>query len=382
METRPLKTKVLFVITKSNFGGAQKYVYDLATSLPHETFEVAVALGGHGILKDKLLNAHIRTTSIPFLARDVNPFGDIKTFFELVRLFRTERPHVLHLNSSKVGIMGGLAARLAGIPCIIFTVHGWAFNENRSVASRLIIKTLSWVTVLLTHKTIAVSDALARDMNWIGTASKMQVIKNGIHTQEHHSRDEAREFLSNVSGNAFPKDAFIFGTIAELHPNKGLSYAIHAFARIASQNPNSFYVIVGDGQDEATLRTLIAEKKLTNRVFLLGFLEHAASYLKAFDCFVLPSLTEALGYVLLEAGNAELPVIASNVGGISEIIIDMKTGLLADSKNIDSLENMMQEMLTSATHGSELAQALHAKVRHEYDFSRMLSQTINLYLQK
>lgn len=379
MEAKPSKTKVLFVITKSNWGGAQKYVYDLATSLPSETFEVVIGLGGHGPLKDNLHKAHIRTITIPFLARDINLLGDMRSFFELVRIFRAEAPHVVHVNSSKAGIIGGLAARMSSVPHIIFTAHGWAFNEDRSTLSRLILKTLSWITVLLSHATIAVSRAIARDMRWIGAVSKIQVINNGIHSHTLHTRDEARAFLNTLTQTPIPHDAFIFGTIAELHPSKGLSYAIRAFRTIARENPHTYYAIIGGGQEERILQNLIAEEQLEGRVLLLGFLEDAASQLKAFDCFILPSTTEALGYVLLEAGQAKLPVIASNVGGIPEIIEDMKTGLLTESRNVTDLENAMKEILASPTHGIDLGQALSVKVAHEYSFSATLMQTTKIF---
>ncbi|PIR41028.1 MAG: glycosyltransferase family 1 protein, partial [Candidatus Yonathbacteria bacterium CG10_big_fil_rev_8_21_14_0_10_43_136] len=98
-----MKKKILFVITKSNFGGAQKYVFDLATGLPKDQFDVAVALGGSGILIQKLQAENIRVLPIFSLARDVNPLSDITTFFELWRMFRKEKPDVAHLNSAKAG---------------------------------------------------------------------------------------------------------------------------------------------------------------------------------------------------------------------------------------------------------------------------------------
>ena len=125
--------KILFVITKSNWGGAQKYVYDLANELhrPNAEFEVAVAFGQEGQLAGKLREAGITTHPIRSLQRDVSVIADIKSFFELLRLFKTQKPDIAHLNSSKVGGLGALAARVAGVPKIIFTVHGWPFWETR-----------------------------------------------------------------------------------------------------------------------------------------------------------------------------------------------------------------------------------------------------------
>ena len=382
MNNSSQKTRVLYVITKSNFGGAQKYVYDLATSLPKDSFDVAVALGGNGILIPKLEEAGVRVVPIPSLARDVNPLGDLKTFFNLIKIFRVERPHIVHLNSSKIGIMGGVAARLTRIPKIIFTAHGWAFNENRAWVSRLIIKFLSWVTILIAHTTIAVSDSIARDMRWVGARRKMVTIKNGIHKGDTLPQIQAREFLNTLSPAKIPAGAFVFGTIAELHPSKGLSFAVQAISLMSQENPNIHYVILGSGQDHATLAALIDDLGLTDRVHLLGFVDNASQYIKAFDCFILPSTTEALGLVLLEAGNAGIPVVATNIGGIPEVIEDQRTGILVPARNPKALALALFQILESTTTRVGLGNALHQRVLSSFSFEITLRKTIGLYNKK
>ena len=138
--------KILFVITKGNWGGAQKYVFDLATSLPKEKFNVSVACGEGEALPKKLVEAGIRVIPIPFLGRDINILNDCSVFFRLIKLFIAERPDVVHLNSSKIGGMGALAARMAFVPKIVFTAHGWTWNEDRSYLSKKIIVFISWLT--------------------------------------------------------------------------------------------------------------------------------------------------------------------------------------------------------------------------------------------
>ena len=152
------RKKILFVITKSNWGGAQRYVYDLATALPQDQFEVSVAFGQPGLLALKLKAASITVHPIYSLERNMSFIADMKSFFELRRLFHTEQPDVVHLNSSKAAGIGALAARLAGVPRIIFTAHGWPFWEQRNSVSRGLIYFFSWLTALLSHKIIVVSD--------------------------------------------------------------------------------------------------------------------------------------------------------------------------------------------------------------------------------
>lgn len=375
-----MRKKVLYVITKSNFGGAQKYVYDLATSLPKEHFDVIVALGGKGVLLEKLRTAGIRTISLPALMRDVNPFKDFLSFFSLWKLFRTERPDIIHVNSAKAGGLGALAARCAGVPTIVFTAHGWAFKEDRSALARFFVKLFSWFTVVLAHKTIAVGNAVRNDTNkWPLVRHKITTIRNGLSAPTFKARDEARTHLTNLANIEPYRDAFIIGTIAELHQNKGLTYAIHAFAQIAPSNPHVFYFIIGDGEEKEKLQILIKQHDLERQVYLLGFLPDAAQYLSAFDCFLLPSVKEGLPYVILESGLASLPVITTAIGGIPEIIDDTKTGLLVPSRDVDALARAIKWMIENPERRTDLGTALYKKVSHDFSLTKMSTETIALY---
>ncbi|PJC21739.1 MAG: hypothetical protein CO060_02765 [Candidatus Yonathbacteria bacterium CG_4_9_14_0_2_um_filter_43_16] len=375
-----MKKKILFVITKSNFGGAQKYVFDLATGLPKDQFDVAVALGGSGILIQKLQAENIRVLPIFSLARDVNPLSDITTFFELWRMFRKEKPDVAHLNSAKAGGVGAISAHLAGVQKIIFTAHGWAFNEERPTWQKLIIKFFSWVTVILSHETIAVSNAVRNNTaGWPFVVSKISVIKNGIKEPSFLLRNEARLHLFAKANIHVPENAFIVGTIAELHKSKGLTYAVEAFAKLVPENPNLYYFILGDGEEKERLETLVGLHNLQGRVFLLGFVDDASRYLKAFDIFLLPSMTEGLALVLLEAGLAGLPVVASRIGGIPEVIEDKNTGLLVPTRDSDAIALANQNLMTDRSLAKRFGEALRERVLAKFPLSRVLKDTISLY---
>jgi len=153
------RKKVLFLITKSNWGGAQRYVYDLATHLDQTKFEPVVALGGDGELVTLLDHAGVRVIRINSLTRDISLKKEKEFASELYKIIRIEKPDILHVNSSKAGGVGTALGRILRVPRIIFTAHGWAFNEERPWWQRMVIKFLHWVTVLLSHRTIAVSGA-------------------------------------------------------------------------------------------------------------------------------------------------------------------------------------------------------------------------------
>lgn len=380
MDNTTKKIKTLFVITKSNWGGAQKYVFDLATELQKDSFDAVVALGGEGILADKLRATGIRTITIPSLVRDVNPLKDFASFIDLYKILKKEAPDVVHLNSAKVSGLGVIAAHLASVPKIIFTAHGWAFNEERPYWQKALIRFFSWATVMLTHKTIAVSDAVKNDTkNWPLVSSKITVIKNGIKEPDFFTREMSRAKIFSMAGISPPDKAFIVGTIAELHKSKGLSYAIEAFSKIAPKNPDIYYFILGSGEEKGHLDGLVELHKLQGRVFLLGFVNDASRFLKAFDLFLLPSTTEGLALVLLEAGLAGLPVIASRVGGIPEIITDNETGLLVPPRTPTAITEAIQKFLNSPILCEELGGALLEKTRMDFQLERVIVETSFFY---
>lgn len=323
------KKKILFLITKSNWGGAQRYVYDLAAGLPADEFEVAVALGGNGPLAAKLESAGIRVIRIPSLQRDVSLIKEAAAFVEIANIIRLEQPDILHLNSSKAGILGAFLGRLLLVPKIIFTAHGWAFNEDRPDWQKLILKKIHWLTVLLAHETIAVSEELKRQMDWPGAQDKMRVIYNGRSITDLRSREEARTQLCERFPQLLPyQNDFWFMTIGELHPVKRHDAVIESIKKIIEAKPDTRHLIIGEGEEREALETQIEKLNLRENVFLLGNVEEASRYLKAADIFVLASRSEGMPYVLIEALIANVPVVATKVGGIPEVIEHESEGLL------------------------------------------------------
>lgn len=302
------KKKVTYVITKANWGGAQRYVYDLATALPRDQFDVSVAFGQPGKLAEDLQKSGIKTFPILSLQRDVSLGADIRSFFELRQLFKKEQPDVVHLNSSKAGGVGALAARLAGVPNIIFTSHGLAWDEDRNIFAKVAIYIATRITFLLSHKVITISkDNYDRARQCPLCRHKINLIYNGIQPMIFGSGEKIRA--------ALPAGATITGTIGELTKNKNQIALIEQ----ARNNPDMYVAIVGEGELRGMLEAKIKGCGLESRVKLFGFLP-AADVLKGFDEFALPSIKEGLPYVLLEAKQAGLAIVANRVGGVGEIL--------------------------------------------------------------
>lgn len=375
--------KILYLITKSNWGGAQRYVYDLATNLPQDSYEVVVALGGTGerkahtgVLEQKLHDHKIRTVHIRNFMRDMSPLRDVHAFFEVLALLRHERPDVMHANSSKAGGVGMVAGFLTGIPVRIFTVHGFAFHESRSLIAILLIRFASWCTLLFATRAICVSklDAdIAR--KWLLVGQKIRYVPIGIQAPDFLDRKTAQHALAPE----LPGHVTWLGTIAELHPNKGLVYAIQACALLRDRGMKFAYVIVGSGQEKESLQKLIHQHDLSQYVFLAGYQQDAAKYVQAFDIFLLPSIKEGLPYVALEAGVAGVPVVASAIPALQAIFAHEQTALLFSPKNPKECADALQTLLEDTKMREKLGKNLHDYIASGFALSAMIEKTVALY---
>jgi len=378
MENQKRK-KIIYIITKSNWGGAQKYVFMLAKQAQKRGLNVLVVLGGNGSWKNKLETEAIKVISLKSMGRDINIFDDFKSFLALMKIFLREKPDVVHLNSSKIGGLGSLAARICLVPKIIFTIHGWAFNENRDSLSKLIIKILYFITILFSTKTVAVSNQIKEQTKTIPLYKiifrKIFVIKNSVEKIDFIEEDTARDLIFQKIGFNNPDNKKIVGTICELHPIKGLEGLIKAFKKIDEAK----LIIVGSGELENDLKKQVSDLGLQNKVFLAGFIEDGAKYLKAFDIFILNSFSEAMALVILEAGQAELPVIATRVGGIPEIIEDKKTGLLIESGNEAAVSEAIDFFIRNESSASKMAFDLKNKIETEFNVEDFYLETFEIY---
>lgn len=377
------RKKVLFLITKSNLGGAQRYVYDLATALPSEQFDAVAIVGGEGELKEKLTQEGLKVYSLSSLKRNISITNDLRALFSIFNIIRKEKPDILHINSSKAGALGSLAGRLLGVPKIVFTAHGWAFNEDRPLWQKSILKAIHFFTILLSHVTIVVAEGTKKQMDWPFIQKKMTVVYLGRTITGMRYKDEARGILetkvTNTSARLIDHHAdFWIGTIAELHPIKRLNRAIDAVSALIKEFPTLRFIIIHDGELREQLQQQVKNLGLEEHVFFTGIIEDAARFLPAFDLFVLPSKSEAFPYVLIEAGQANLPVVATAVGGVPDIITDGQNGLLVAPDDTPALTNALRMILRDEELRLRLARAHYDKAQ-TFTLEKMTADTVSVY---
>lgn len=379
------RKKILYVITKSNWGGAQRYMYDLATNLPKDRFEIAVACGGNGLLAERLQEREIKTIGVPAFQRDVNFFKEFAAFFQLLKIFRQEEPDVIHLNSSKAGVLGSLAAFFYKLITYnlklktVFTVHGWPFNEDRGPLSKLFIFLASWFPTLFQDKIIVINKADLASAKKFISSDKISLIYNGISPIDFVPRDKARAFLTEKTGVEISTDILLVGIIAELTKNKGLEYLIGAADNLKTRDSKIKFIMIGAGENQSKLEHRITTLGLQNSVFLAGFIRDANQYLKAFDIFILPSVKEGLPYTIIEAMSAGLPIVATSVGGMPDLITDWGNGLLVPPKNPEALAQKIEVLLANRSLREQIGQKARQNIEEKFGLKKMLDETVNLY---
>jgi glycosyltransferase involved in cell wall biosynthesis len=352
------------LITLAEVGGAQSYVAALLPGLARD-FDVAVAAYGPGPLREAAAANGIRFIPLRHVRRPVSPWRDPLGLAELVRLLRRERPDILHASSSKAGVLGRLAALLAGVPIRIFTVHGWAFSAHSGAASRL----YHWADRLmrpLTTVTICVSDhSRARGLEaGTCTAEETAVIPNAVDLQPAPAarRDPDRPVLVAVGRLKAPKD---FLTL------------VRAVALLPADSVEA--LVVGEGPDRAGLEAEVRRLGIGERVHLVGERRDVPELLANADVFVLSSASEGMPVSVLEAMAAGLPVVGSRVGGVPELVVDGETGLLVEPGNAGELAAAIDRLLADPGLRVQLGEAGRERVQRHFALDPFRRAHVELY---
>lgn len=383
------KPTILFVITQGGpWGGAQKYVADLSEGIGDEFLPV-VAVGepnGSPDLQNRLKqNPEIDVIQLKRLQRDISPLHDLLAVFELRRLIKKIKPGIVHLNSTKAGIIGSLACFLLPASCflsVVYTVHGWIFHEPMSGIKRLLYRALERWTAKQKTTIIVLSREDETGGKHLGLPPhKLTVIPPGIDARkEMLSRHDARAKLRQTLERDIPMDAVWIGSIANHYSTKGLDVLLRALVDAGAPLRNVHTIIIGDGPERKKLEILRHDLHLADTVHFMGFLDDAPRYLPAFDLFVLPSRKEGLPYTLLEAKLHGIPIVATDVGGVSSVIKNKKTGTLVPKDNVLALSEALRQAVKNGADARRMADAGLADGSAEY-FSkkRMLEDTTALY---
>lgn len=371
------KLKILYVITKLELGGAQKQLLSLISNLDKESFEVFLFTARRGLLlEDALSISGLTLKKSRFLERAINPFKDLVALIEIHRFIKENNIDIVHTHSSKAGILGRLAARLAKVKIILHTVHGWSFNDYQPFFLRRIFVWLERKIASFTHRIIVVSESDKQNglNNRIGEEDKYILIRYGI---------DYSEFLKSVQPHAVRQGLgiengdFLVTTVSCFKPQKSPQDFVRLAFSVSKKVPNVKFLLIGDGALRRRIERLRDKFSLQNKIILSGWRRDIPQILSVSDIFILTSLWEGLPVSVLEAMAASCPVVATNTGGISEVVIDGKTGFLVSCRDIDNMSCKVVALLRDKDLRKEIA--FNARRNFEFRLEDSVRNTQNLY---
>lgn len=327
--------KILQCITLSEAGGAQQIVKALCEGFCEEN-NIILATAPNGELYNWAKSRGVRTYSLKDMGRSISPLNDIKTLIQLIRIISHEKPDIVHCHSWKAGVLGRIAAFLCGVKEIYFTVHGWSLLSYSNSAVKAVFILIEKLLALMTTKLICVCEEdrkLGIDLK-IAEEEKFNTVYNGISDIRNLGISDIREKYS------IPDNAILIGSVARLAQQKRCLETVHIMSGLMKERKDIYFIYVGDGPLYGQMDGLVKELGLSDRFILAGNQNNVPEYLKAIDVFLLLSNYEGLPVSILEAMSIGLPIIASNVGGVCELVEDGRNGFLVSNDEVGIIEKI------------------------------------------
>jgi glycosyltransferase involved in cell wall biosynthesis len=354
--------KILYVITRSDLGGAQVHLLDLLRSLP-PTVEPVVAVGEEGYLVDAVRGMGIPCHRVPHLTQPIAPLDDIRALADLIHLIKSVKPALIHAHTSKAGVLGRLAARITGVPSV-FTAHTWCFAEGTSLKWKLAGIPSERLAAFCCSAIINVSKANQNlALSHKISPARLCVIHNGIPDTAHRARPDRG-------------DVPVIAVVARCCEQKDHSLLLRAVSEIATPVR---VILVGDGPTRIALEDEVKRLGIRRQVQFLGQRKDVAEILAKAHIFALPTKWEGFPLSILEAMRAGLPVIASEVGGVAEAVVDGVTGFLVRSGDVGAFRDGLAVLLKNPEIRRRMGDAGRRKYESEFTLDAMMRGTLAVY---
>lgn len=360
---RPLR--LAYLLTRSDtIAGVQVHVRDLAEAMTLAGHEVRVFVGGAGPLVDQLHARGVQSVTLDRLKRELGP-RDLPAFLEIRHALKEFQPDLLSCHSSKAGILGRLAGRTLGIPTV-FTAHGWAFADGVPKRQRTLYAGIERAMAPLAARLISVSNKdreLAQRLR-VGRPDQHLTIHNAVH-------DVAPEHIANPGA-----ESPVIVSVARLDRQKDHALLFRALAQLDTAPK---VLLVGDGPLGDELQSLADSAGLADSVEFLGLRHDIPELLAGAQIYALVSHWEGLPRSIIEALRAGLPVIASDVGGVSELVRPQENGVLVTQGDVAGLVHALEDLLSSSTRRRAMGSASRDLYLQGFTFPRVFAETAAVY---
>jgi glycosyltransferase involved in cell wall biosynthesis len=341
------KKRLLQVITRSDWAGGQKVLYALVYGLKHyypEEFEVEVACGKHdGKLIPELEKLGVKVHIVEDLVREISPLKDIKASFQLRRIIKKGKYDIVHLHSSKAGFLGRIAAKLSGVPLVVYTVHGWwGIEQYKGIKRKLFIYAERIAAKFCDKIVFLCRRELDKARSWkIGKESQYEIIPNAIVPIEEVQKGQLRNELG------IDESVKIIGNVARLDPPKNPIRFLEIAKLVLSKRDDVVFVWIGgsvvdDYYGKEVQKWLEKNSYLKEKIYFLPFRKDAIQLMSDFDVFLLTSDSEGMPLVVLEAQSLGVPVVSTDVGCVGEIVENT-----VSNATVESLSSEVFKVLTN-----------------------------------
>lgn len=359
--------KIAFVITRSDdIGGAQIHVRDLSTALRAAGHDAVVVAGANGVLADQLRARGVPYYPVHHLARAVGPLQDIRSIVELREVLREIRPDIISTHSTKAGFIGRIAGKSLGISTL-FTAHGWGFTDGRpplQVAAFWVIErtAAAWAARIIT---VCESDRAA--------AVRMHVAPSDRLVTIHNAMPDVNRTLRAQPGKS-PAQLVMVARLSHWKDQPTLLQALAGLKELDWR-----LELIGDGPLREELEALVESLGLTARVAFLGYRRDVPERIADAQVFVLMSKWEGFPRSILEAMRAGLPVVATDVGGVRESVVDGTTGFVIPPGDTDRLRESLRQLISDADLRVRMGRAGRIRYEEKFTFDRLVERTTEVY---
>jgi glycosyltransferase involved in cell wall biosynthesis len=337
----PDPIRVMRIITRLNIGGPAQHVALLTAALNDDDFQSTLVTGvvgaGEGDMTDFAHACGVVPIVVPWIRREISPRNDLRALLALRRLIQQEKPDVVHTHTAKAGWLGRLAAYTSGVPAIVHTFHGHVFWGYFGPAKTRFFVLMERLAARLSSVILTISERLREDLVRfrIAPPSRIRVVPLGLELAHFSDLRALRGGLRRELG--ISTDSPLVGIIGRLVPIKNHTLFLEAARRIRGQVPEAHFVIVGDGEDRDELQASSRQLGLADSVTFTGWRRDLPAIYADLDALVVSSRNEGTPVSVIEAMAASVPVVATRVGGISDLLQDGALGALTPSEDANAL---------------------------------------------
>ena len=367
------KTKILHV-AQSN-GGVEEYLKMFMKYSDNDNYQNVLLVSQQYVRTKQVFNDLGVKVYIVEMQREINFVSDVKAMINIYKIIKKENPDIVYSHSSKAGALSRIPAKILKVTNI-YNPHGWAFDMNINKIKKLIYKTIEKILAIITNKIIAISE-YEKDVsikNNIAPIEKIRLIKNAVDIDRIENTQRYDEIIDDLGWN---KEDIIIGMVARITEQKSPETFVEIARKLIVKHNNVKFMLIGDGEKRKEIEQLIKLYDLDNKFYISGWVDNPIKYIKLFDFALLTSKWEGFGLVIPEYMAAKKVVIASNVGGITDIIDDKETGFLVDT--VDDYVRIISKLINDKNEMNRIAENAQRTAKGEYDFRRVIKQHNELF---